>query len=87
MIKITEYLAAGRPVVAFGLAETRNTAKKHRLLYADCWDLDHFASLVHSLAADGGAPGRIWVNWRPERARELVWERSEVELLGAYERL
>ena len=85
MMKVAEYLAAGRPVVAFGLAETRNTAED-AALYAECCDLDHFASLVTRLAADGELRADLGER-AAKRARELVWERSEVELLGAYERL
>ena len=85
MIKVTEYLAAGRPVVAFDLVETRRTAGD-AALYADCWDLDHFASLVTRLAADGELRANLG-ELAAKRADELVWERSETELLGVYERL
>jgi hypothetical protein len=51
MIKVSEYLAAARPVVAFRLTETENTAADPAP-YAACGDLDHFASLVQRLAAD-----------------------------------
>ena len=64
MIKVAEYLAAGRPVVAFGLAETRHTAGD-AALYADCGDLDHFASLVNRLAEDEDLRARL-----AERARQ-----------------
>ncbi len=85
MIKVAEYLAAGRPVVAFALAETRRTADD-AALYADCGDLDHFGSLVSRLAADGELRAKLG-ELAAKRAGELVWERSEVELLEAYERL
>ena len=51
MIKVTEYLAAGRPVVAFGLTETRRTAED-AALYAPCGDLDAFAELIVRLARE-----------------------------------
>jgi glycosyltransferase involved in cell wall biosynthesis len=85
MIKVTEYLAAGRPVVAFGLTETRRTAED-AALYAGCGDLDEFAGLIVLLAREP-ALRRELAERAVERADGLVWERSEVELLGAYERL
>ena len=85
MIKIAEYLAAGRPVVAFALSETRHTAGD-AAFYADCGDVDHFAALVSRLAADGELRAELG-ELAAERAGELVWERSEVVLLEAYERL
>ena len=63
MIKVTEYLAGGRPVVAFELTETRRTAED-AALYAPCGDLDGFARLIVRLARErrpspgaGGAGG------------------------------
>ena len=85
MIKVVEYLAAGRPVVAFDLAETRRTAGD-AALYADCGDLDRFAALVNRIAEDDELRGRLAERAR-RRAKELVWEHSEEELIGAYERL
>ncbi len=85
MIKVTEYLAAGRPVVAFGLTETRRTAED-AALYAPCGDLDAFAELIVRLAREPALREEL-AERAIERADGLVWERSEVELLGAYERL
>ena len=56
MIKVTEYLAAGRPVVAFGLTETRRTAED-AALYAPCGDLDAFAELIVRLAREPALRG------------------------------
>ncbi len=85
MIKVVEYLAAGRPVVAFDLAETRRTAGD-AALYAECGNLDQFASLVNRIAEDDVLRESLAERAR-RRAKELVWERSEEELIGAYERL
>ena len=85
MIKVTEYLAAGRPVVAFDLTETRRTAAD-AALYAPCGDLDAFAGLIVRLAQSGDLRQEL-AQRAIARADELVWERSEVELLGAYELL
>ncbi len=85
MIKVTEYLAAGRPVVAFGLTETRRTAAD-AALYAPCGDLDGFAALIVRLAWNGDLRREL-AELAIARADQLVWEHSEAELLGAYELL
>ena len=85
MIKVAEYLAAGRPVVAFDLFETRRTAGD-AALYAECGDLDQFATLINRLAEDEALRALLAERAR-RRAEDLVWERSEEELIGAYERL
>jgi glycosyltransferase involved in cell wall biosynthesis len=85
MIKVTEYLAAGRPVVAFDLLETRRTAGDGGL-YASAGDERAFAGHVASLSADPKL--RRWVAEAGRlRASELVWEHSEQRLLAAYSRL
>jgi glycosyltransferase involved in cell wall biosynthesis len=82
MIKVAEYLAAGRPVVAHELIETRRTAGG-AALYADCGDGDGLASQVARLAGDSALREELGRR-AAERAPELVWERSEERLLGAY---
>lgn len=82
MAKIAEYLAAGLPVVAFDLLETRRTAGD-AAAYAPGGDLEAFAEEIARVAAD---PIRRESLARDARARaeQLVWERSEPELLAAY---
>ena len=82
MIKISEYLAAGRPVVAYELRETRRTAGE-AALYAPCGDSDAFARLVARVAADGDLRRSLHRAAR-ERAPDLVWERSAPVLVGLY---
>jgi glycosyltransferase involved in cell wall biosynthesis len=82
MIKIAEYLAAGRPVVTYDLLETRHTAGD-AAVYAACGDGRQFAEAVAELARD---PRRRQSLARGGRARvpDLAWERSEERLLAAY---
>ena len=82
MVKIAEYMAAARPVVAYELVETRRTAGE-AALYAPCGDPGAFGELVSQLAEDGEERLRRGRRGR-ERALELVWERSEQVLLKAY---
>jgi glycosyltransferase involved in cell wall biosynthesis len=85
MIKVVEYLAAGRAVVAFDLLETRRTAAGAAVL-TQCGDLDAFARAVVSLAVDPRLRAAHETQAR-ERAEALVWEHSERTLLDVYERL
>jgi glycosyltransferase involved in cell wall biosynthesis len=85
MIKIGEYLAAGRPAVAYELLETRRTALD-AAAYAPAGDAEAFARLVADLAADPGRRELLGARAR-ERALELVWERSEETLVGVYDGL
>jgi glycosyltransferase involved in cell wall biosynthesis len=85
MMKVAEYLAAGRPVVAFELLESRRTAGD-AALFAGCDDGSGFADLVARLARDGDL--RRTLGERAVARRDvLVWERSAEALVEAYERL
>jgi glycosyltransferase involved in cell wall biosynthesis len=84
-IKIAEYMAAARPIVAYALLETRRTAGDAALL-ADCGDVAGFTALVARLAADGAERERRG-RAGAERVQDLVWERQEERLLGAYRKL
>jgi glycosyltransferase involved in cell wall biosynthesis len=85
MIKIAEYMAARRPVVAFPLLETRRTAGD-AVAYADRDDLESFAAQVAALARDPERRARL-ARLGGERARSLGWDASEARLLAAYESL
>ncbi|MBV9725352.1 MAG: glycosyltransferase family 4 protein [Gammaproteobacteria bacterium] len=85
MVKVAEYLAAGRPVVAYRLRETVHTAGAVALLAA-CGNRSGFVANVARLAGDGNLRAELGRRGR-ERARELAWEQSEQALIGAYARL
>ena len=85
MIKIAEYLAVGRPVVAHALTETRRTGGD-AVLYAEADGGDGLAAAVATLAGDPERRARMVERGR-ERAAGLTWEASERALLGAYETL
>ena len=85
MVKIGEYLAAGRPTVAFALRETARTAGDAAEL-VPCGDEPGFEAAVASLCADGGRRAELGSRAR-ERARELTWDRSAAVLLAAYARV
>jgi glycosyltransferase involved in cell wall biosynthesis len=82
MNKVMEYMALGKPLVAYDLVETRHSAGDAGL-FAECNDERDFADKVCWLLdrrdemARRGALGRA-------RAREIGWESSIPELLRAY---
>jgi 2-deoxystreptamine N-acetyl-D-glucosaminyltransferase/2-deoxystreptamine glucosyltransferase len=82
MIKIAEYLAAGRPTVAYALRETERTAADAALI-APCGDRVALAGHVARLAGDPDLRADL-AKRGLERAGDLVWERSEKALLVAY---
>jgi glycosyltransferase involved in cell wall biosynthesis len=82
MIKIAEYLAAGKPVAAFALKETVRTADGAARLAPD-GDLHALAALVAELARDPQQRA-VLAGRALERARDLTWERSEEALLRVY---
>jgi glycosyltransferase involved in cell wall biosynthesis len=85
MIKVAEYMGAGRPVVAYDLRETRRTAGE-AALYAPCGEPQAFVDLIAELARDGERRLRLGRLARA-RALQLTWERSEEALRAVYARL
>jgi glycosyltransferase involved in cell wall biosynthesis len=85
MIKVAEYMASGRPTVAYDLRETRRTAGD-TAVYAPCAEPHAFAEMIADLARDGERRLQLGRMAR-ERALSLTWEHSEQALLGVYERL
>lgn len=85
MVKIADYLAAGRPVVARDLPETRWQVRDAGYLVAsDAPDV--LARAVSQLLSDPGRYAQAAASAR-QRARQLVWERSAPSLLNVYDRL
>ena len=85
MIKVVEYMGAGRPLVAYELRETRASAGESAL-YAPCGEPAVFAALVAELARDGERRiqmGRL----ARQRALDLTWEHSARALLDVYDRV
>ena len=85
MTKIAEYLALGKPVVAYDLLETRRTALDAALLVGG-GDVDAFAGAISRLAGDPELRRRL-ADAARRRAAALTWEHSERALLDAYESL
>jgi glycosyltransferase involved in cell wall biosynthesis len=86
MIKIMEYMAMGKPIVAFDLHETRFSAQD-AALYAVPNSLADFASKIEELLDNDDLRQRMGELGRERVERELSWEHSRSELLKAYGKL
>lgn len=82
MNKVMEYMAMGKPLVAFDLVETKFSAGE-AALYAKCNDERDFADKVCWLLDRPDEIGRRGELGRA-RSREIGWEASVPELLRAY---
>jgi glycosyltransferase involved in cell wall biosynthesis len=83
MVKISEYLALGRPTVSYALRETAKTAAGAARL-VPCDDLGAFVRRVAELA--GSEEARADLHRRAmSRASDLVWEHQAASLIDAYD--
>lgn len=85
MTKIAEYLALGKPVVAYDLLETRRTLAGAGIL-ARPGDAEAFADGIAQLAQDPEMRLRLGRDAR-RRAEEISWDHSEQVLLALYDGL
>jgi glycosyltransferase involved in cell wall biosynthesis len=82
MIKVMEYMALGKPVVAYDLCESRRTLGDAGTLVRP-GDARAFAEQIALLARDPVKRMSLARSAR-ERARELTWDNSEPALIAAY---
>src|SRR5579863_3657707 len=82
MIKLGEYLALGKPVVAYDLLESRRTVGDAAVLVPS-GDSTAFARAIIALADDPDQRAQLSRTAR-ERVLELTWDRSEQALLAVY---
>jgi glycosyltransferase involved in cell wall biosynthesis len=86
MVKMMEYMALGRPVVAFDLPEHRRTADA-AAVYARPNDDLEFARAIAELMDDPLRRERMGAFGRARVEQELAWVHSVPHLLAAYEAL
>jgi glycosyltransferase involved in cell wall biosynthesis len=82
MMKVAEYLALGKPIVAYDLVETRATVGDAALLVRS-GDVHQFACQIQRLAENPRLRAVLARRAR-ERAAELTWEVSAARLVAAY---
>jgi glycosyltransferase involved in cell wall biosynthesis len=85
-MKVAEYMAIGRPIVAYDLADTRFSAGP-AAAYAVPNDVGSFATRIDELLDDLERRREMGRLGRDRLASELSWEQSKRALLAAYERL
>ena len=86
MIKVMEYMAQGKPTVAFDLPETRFSAGESGLYVAPN-DEASFAAALEQLIDDPVRRQRLGTVARVRAEAELAWKHSVPNLLSVYERL
>ncbi len=86
MNKVLEYMACGRPIVAFDLREHRESAAEGAL-YATPNRDDDMAARIARLLDDPALRARMGDYNRRRFLERMAWEYSASELLAAYETL
>jgi glycosyltransferase involved in cell wall biosynthesis len=86
MIKTMEYMAMGKPIVAFDLLETRFSAQE-AALYAVPNSVEDFADQIENLLTDKELRCKMGTLGRRRIEEALSWEHSKKHLLQAYETL
>ncbi len=86
MTKTMEYMALGKPVVGFDLAETRLSAQD-AVLYATPNCAEDFADKIEALLDDEALRIKVGAIGRKRIAEELSWEHAKMNLVRAYKEL
>lgn len=86
MIKMTEYMVYGKPIVAFDLPEHRYTAGDSAIYVADNDSLK-FAEAVVGLIDDPSKRSQMGRKGRHRAETEIAWEFSIPHLINSYHRL
>lgn len=82
-IKVAEYMAMGKPVVAYDLTETRYTARE-AAVYVKPGDVEGFGQAVVDLLEDPARRQHMGQYGLQRVLDELCWERQQEILLKAY---
>jgi glycosyltransferase involved in cell wall biosynthesis len=85
MNKIMEYMAFGKPVIAFDLRENRYSAQE-AAEYATPNDIMEFASLIANLLDDPEKRQKMGKIGYERAHKDLAWEYSKPHLLAAYQK-
>ncbi len=86
MNKVMEYMALGKPLVAFDLVETR-VSGGDAALYAEPNRIEAFADCIERLADDSELRQRLGQIGRKRVEQRLAWQHQEPQLWAAYEAL
>lgn len=83
-IKVMEYMAAGKPIVAFNLEETRYSAQDSALLIEQ-GNLRAFAEAIEKLVREPLLRQELGRYGQNRISEELNWNNSSTELMKTYE--
>jgi glycosyltransferase involved in cell wall biosynthesis len=83
-IKIMEYMATGKPIVAFDLPETRYSTNNSALLI-EPGDIRAFAQGIQKLMDDPNLRSKLGRKGRERIQQKLNWENSALNLKQAYD--
>lgn len=86
MIKMMEYMAVGKPIVAFDLTEHRYSAQD-AAVYVEPNDELKFAQAISALIHDPERREKMGQFGRQRLEKELAWRYSAVNLLNVYQQL
>ena len=86
MTKVVEYMALGKPIVAYDLTESVYSAGG-AAAYATDNDARQFADLIVKLLDDQATRERMGADAKARYDAMLSWRRSQEQLLAAYARL
>lgn len=86
MVKITEYMALGKPIVAFDLPEHRYTARHSALYVKDNNELE-FARAIKFLIDSPKLRQQMGAYGRERIETKLSWKHSATNLLAAYDKV
>lgn len=86
MIKVMEYMAFAKPIVAYKLVEHQVTAEDAALYAETCNELD-FARKLETLMDDPGLRAKLGTNGRVRAETVLEWQHQKVHLKQAYSTL
>jgi glycosyltransferase involved in cell wall biosynthesis len=85
-IKVMEYMAAGKPIVAFDLKETRISTNNSALLVRP-GKVDEFAQAIKRLIDEPQLRQKLGSNGRKRIIDKLNWENTSLNLKSAYDLL
>jgi glycosyltransferase involved in cell wall biosynthesis len=85
LVKVTEYMAMSRAIVAFPLKQTQLLADD-AALYAEVDDVASFAARIDELLDNPDQRARMGATGRARVERSLTWEHSKLPLEAAYRR-
>jgi glycosyltransferase involved in cell wall biosynthesis len=85
-VKILEYMALGKPIVAFDLLETRRSAEG-AALYAKPNDVQDFAEKLSTLIANSQVRHSMGEFGRQRVNNQIAWQYSAPSLLSAYDKV